>query len=247
MINTYVKDRGLQPFSTPRCRLLYINFILVGYQMIIYKATFPNEKSYIGLTSYNLEKRKRKHFMESFNKNQKSYNVLFHKAIRKYGWENVKWEIIEDKIINRDILIERESFNILKYDTFMPNGYNMTLGGDGGDTYKNNPNYKNIIIKLKKRSAGKNNPMHGKVGKHHPKFGIKHTKIQRENMGKARSKYTCVFKNIKNGNFYTVNNVHKFAREQYNEKDHHFYDLIRGKRNRYKDFILVSYINRKEK
>lgn len=216
--------------------------------MLIYKATFPNKKSYIGLTtSCDLEKRKKKHLVESFNKNQKSYNVIFHKAIRKYGWKNVKWNIIEDNIPSDFILKEKEKFYIKLFNTIIPFGYNMTSGGDGGDTYKNNPNYNNIIEKLKIRSGGKNNPMYGRIGKLNPKFGTSPTKKQRENMSRGRSKYTCILKNIRTGKIYNTDNVHKFARDMFNVKDHHFYDLIRGERKSYRDFIILSFKNRKEK
>ena len=95
--------------------------------MIIYKATFLNGKSYIGKAKYKT--RLKQHKSSSYNINDNSYYNIFHCAVRKYGWENVKWEILEDDIQDETILNERETFNILKYDTFMPNGYNMTLGG----------------------------------------------------------------------------------------------------------------------
>ncbi len=98
--------------------------------MLIYKATL-NQKSYIGLftgESINLKKRKWEHKTDALNKRDNGY---FHNAIRIYGWENVQWEILEDEITDIKVLNERETFNILKYDTFKPNGYNLTLGGDG--------------------------------------------------------------------------------------------------------------------
>lgn len=97
--------------------------------MLIYKATFPNGKSYIGLTRKSLEIRKSQH--RKFISHKKSKRLIFYIAIRKYGWENVKWEILEDNINDFKYLKEREIFNILKHDSFIPNGYNMTLGGEG--------------------------------------------------------------------------------------------------------------------
>lgn len=54
----------------------------------------------------------------------------FHKSIRKYGWDAFQWEILcECK--SRDDMNEKEKFYIREYNTFAPNGYNSTLGGDG--------------------------------------------------------------------------------------------------------------------
>jgi group I intron endonuclease len=94
--------------------------------MIIYKATI-NNKSYIGRTIGTLEERTKQHLKES-KRNAKWY---FYRAIHKHGKQNIKWEIIEDNIEDFNLLKERETFNIIKYDTLKPNGYNMTLGGEG--------------------------------------------------------------------------------------------------------------------
>lgn len=102
-----------------------------GIYMIIYKATI-NGKSYIGRTIGSLEERIKQHLKES-KRNKKWY---FYRAIHKYGKDSVQWEILEDDINDFKYLKERETFNILKYDTFKPNGYNMTLGGEGMFGYK---------------------------------------------------------------------------------------------------------------
>lgn len=97
--------------------------------MKIYKVTNRiTGKSYIGLTSNELYERKKSHFHYSFVEPDNSY---FHKAIRKYGKESFEWEILEDNISDIALLKEREIFNILKHDTYIPNGYNSTKGGDG--------------------------------------------------------------------------------------------------------------------
>ena len=59
---------------------------------IIYKATFQcNNKSYIGQTTGTLEKRKAEHFRDSQRK-----TTYFYCAIKAHGWEDLKWEIIEE-------------------------------------------------------------------------------------------------------------------------------------------------------
>ena len=56
----------------------------------------------------------------------------FYNAVRKYGWDNFIFGIIEE--CDENILDEREIFYIQKYKT-LNEGYNMTSGGDGGVTW----------------------------------------------------------------------------------------------------------------
>lgn len=94
---------------------------------VIYKVTnLINNKIYIGQTKRDAKIRWGEHLSSSFNKNSISYNVIFHKAIRKYGKENFKLEIIE-KCDNK-ILLDREKYWI-KYFNSYENGYNSTPGG----------------------------------------------------------------------------------------------------------------------
>jgi group I intron endonuclease len=95
---------------------------------VIYRAIFPNNKSYIGY-AINIEKRKKEHKRHSFNKNSKEYNYAFHRAIRKYGWFNINWHILENKVISNN-LPEIERFYISEFNTYNY-GYNETKGGDG--------------------------------------------------------------------------------------------------------------------
>lgn len=96
--------------------------------MIIYKVTnLVNNKVYIGKTVHKLEKRRKNHISDA---KAKRHNMLFHKAIRKYGEENFCWEIL-DTVMFSDLLLELEKFYIQKYNSRVPNGYNMTDGGEG--------------------------------------------------------------------------------------------------------------------
>jgi group I intron endonuclease len=97
---------------------------------IVYKATSPSGKSYIGITQQTLQTRKLEHLRRSKSGSTKA----FHNAIRKYGEENIKWEVI-DKVDTWEKLEEIEMLYIQKFDTYR-NGYNMTLGGDGTIGYK---------------------------------------------------------------------------------------------------------------
>lgn len=97
--------------------------------MVIYKAIFPNGKIYIGQTRKPFFERKTNH-KGQLNKGD---DFAFYRAIRKYGFENLKWEIIE-QCDTFDELNQRESYWIEKLRTFTGfkdcNGYNSTLGGD---------------------------------------------------------------------------------------------------------------------
>jgi group I intron endonuclease len=97
--------------------------------MIIYKAQNKiTQKVYIGKTIKTLNERKKSHL----NKSKMGVKSHFYDSIRKYGEESFIWsEII--KCDNITTLNEMELFFIEKFDSFK-NGYNMTIGGDGGDT-----------------------------------------------------------------------------------------------------------------
>ena len=92
---------------------------------IIYKATNAvNGKSYIGQSIYPLAKRAEEHRRDVM----RGRDCKFHRAIRKYGFNNFTFEEIE--VIPDGLLDEREIYWIAYYDTFK-HGYNSTLGGGG--------------------------------------------------------------------------------------------------------------------
>ena len=134
--------------------------------MKIYKITnTKNGKVYVGKTNG-----KREYYFGS--------GKLLKRAIEKYGKESFTIEVIEE--CSDDVANEREMFWIRNLNTIVPNGYNISLGGEGGDTISHNPRKasicKQISNTLVKSGAfsGKNNPMFGKFGKEHPAYGIKH-------------------------------------------------------------------------
>lgn len=102
---------------------------------IVYLSTCViTNKVYVGITIQKFSKRKCDHIKVSFTPTSKAYNHHFHRAIRKYGKESFKWEILEtiqedtrDKLIRH--LKQLEIEYIKKYDS-KRNGYNSTNGGD---------------------------------------------------------------------------------------------------------------------
>ena len=97
---------------------------MIGY---IYKISTSDDKIYIGQT-INLEDRK-KRYRNGSCKGQ----ILIHRHIKKYGWDNLLFEVIE--ITEIDNLNDREMFWIdyykSNYNRYKLNGLNLTDGGEG--------------------------------------------------------------------------------------------------------------------
>jgi len=98
-----------------------------SYGIIYCVTNIINNKKYIGQTTKSLKVRKRNH-LSTIKRNE----TAFQKAINKYGKENFTWEII-DHAHSLEELNSKEIFWIDYYNTYGKNGYNMTLGGQGGN------------------------------------------------------------------------------------------------------------------
>ena len=89
----------------------------------VYKHTFPNNKVYIGITSLNPLRRWN-------NGNGYCRQQFVFNAILKYGWDNIKHEILYSGLTKEDAcqkeieLIARYKSNNLDF------GYNVSLGGE---------------------------------------------------------------------------------------------------------------------
>lgn len=95
---------------------------------IVYSYTnLINGKKYIGQT-VNPEQRKCTHKSSYQNEKDKEYDSLFHRALRKYGWDNFEYEILAEND-NLELINELEIFYIDFYNTKTPNGYNILDGG----------------------------------------------------------------------------------------------------------------------
>lgn len=175
----------------------------------IYKATNNiTGNNYIGEDKH-WPKRIVDHKSCSFNKKSNAYNYIFHKAIRKYGWENFKWEILYQSLDGEHTLNIMEPHFIEEYNSFMPNGYNMTLGGDAPFRGKKHSKKTKLLMKLKHlgilhTEATKQKISKSKKGKH---LSIQH----RENTAKAFSKNWLIFPPNKQP--VKISNLKKFCRE----------------------------------
>lgn len=82
-----------------------------------------NNKVYIG-QSDNLSRRKKEHFKRYNIKTIREFNSYLYRSMRKYGIENFEFKVLER--IEKDLLNERESYYILKYNSVdRSKGYNM--------------------------------------------------------------------------------------------------------------------------
>ncbi len=100
----------------------------------IYKVTNTvNGKTYIGQTTYTIKWRWNTHLTSAYNDRLGDHNTLFHRAIRKYGIDAFKVEEVEK--CDSSLLNERETHWIKQYNSYK-NGYNLTLGGEGGKKYE---------------------------------------------------------------------------------------------------------------
>ena len=99
---------------------------------IIYKVTNKrNGKCYIGQTVKTLNERKSCHVNDAINKR---HNMYFHKAIMKHGIDNFIWCTL-CKCLSREELNYKELNYIKEFNTLAPNGYNLTMGGNGISGY----------------------------------------------------------------------------------------------------------------
>jgi group I intron endonuclease len=134
-----------------------------------------NNKKYVGI-SKQVEKRWKYHC-------EAESRSMLHKAIIKYGKDNFKFEHIANAFSWKNAC-ELEKQFIIEIDTKLPNGYNLTNGGDGTPGYRHtkeecerrsqrcptrNPEIAKIVAdKLRGRKrpnvAGEKNAMYGRTG-----------------------------------------------------------------------------------
>jgi group I intron endonuclease len=128
-----------------------------------------NDKIYIG-----------KHITENELDNYMGSGKIVSRAIKKYGAESFSKEILE--YCSAESLNEREIFWIKNNNSLQPNGYNIALGGEGGDTFTFNPISEKTREKIANSHLGKHHnektkekiakSLEGKrLGINHPMFG----------------------------------------------------------------------------
>jgi group I intron endonuclease len=124
--------------------------------MIIYQITNKlTNDFYIGKTKNQQERFYRHKYNATNNKSQ----TYIHRAMRKYGVENFTFSVLE-QVESPEFLNQREMYWI---DQLKPK-YNMTRGGDGGDT-SNSSNYRAAIKRIHSNKNPKDYATYGMLGK----------------------------------------------------------------------------------
>lgn len=145
----------------------------MGYT--IYKHTSPSGKVYIGITKRKPEYRWNK------GKGYREDQIIFYRAIKKYGWDNFTHEIIYTDLSEKDA--KNLEISLIKQYKLINLSYNITDGGDGGRGLHNKRKKHSEETKKKMSKSrkglftGEKNPMYGrhetspaygKFGKEHP-------------------------------------------------------------------------------
>ena len=117
----------------------------------IYLITSPSGKQYVGKCTLPLEQKAVMYQSSAKYFPNIKRPILI--AIRKYGWDNMKFEIIEqnNKWTTQD-LNTREKYWIQHYKT-LHDGYNITGGGDGHDSESAKLFWSNASTEWKQKRA----------------------------------------------------------------------------------------------
>jgi group I intron endonuclease len=169
----------------------------IGY---IYKIVNPRGNIYIGKTIRLKERIANYKYCSGISEQKMLYN-----SIKKYGWENHVFEILDQ--ITEDKLSELEIFYIEKYNTYHYNneqGMNLTKGGEGAsgriDSFEVRKKRADKIRGRKHTEYTKKLMSELKKGKPSNKKGIPHSeqvkqKISQANKGKIPTKETIKTRN----------------------------------------------------
>lgn len=109
----------------------------------IYKTTFPNGKIYVGQSHKNIE----------FNPKYHGSGIIVVKFLKTHNENELTTELIE-WCYSKEELDVREIYWIKELNTLIPNGYNISEGGEGGNLGE--------AVNIKFKELNKTNRMHGK-------------------------------------------------------------------------------------
>lgn len=166
----------------------------------VYKHTNKfNNKVYIGMTSTNIDKR------AGLNGRNYNKNILFNRAILKYGWDNFEHDVLYNNLSKNDAAMIEQNM-IAKYQSNNPTyGYNLSTGGESGN-YGCHMSEENKVLR-KERMSGDKNPMYGKFGNSHPRYGKKQS-----------SKSIEIIRNKELGKFVSDDTKHKISESRIKSK-----------------------------
>lgn len=141
----------------------------------VYKHISPSGKVYIGIIKRKPE------YRWNHGKNYREDQLLFHRAIKKYGWDNFTHIILYEGLTEKDA--KNIEISLIKQYKALGISYNITDGGDGGRGLhgRRKPHTEAAKKKMSKSRKGlmagsknpmygrhETNPAYGKFGKNHP-------------------------------------------------------------------------------
>ena len=172
--------------------------------MIIYQATNKtNQKKYIGQTKNGLKTRMQEHKTDI-----KRCDDIFHRAIKKYGWDNFEWAILKE-VETLDEANYWEEKLIKEHNTCCQDkgywGYNILRGGD------NREHSEESKQKISRAQTGKKHSEETRQKMSIVHKGRKHSEESRQNMsiariGRKHSKETKAKMSIAQKKRYILNN-----------------------------------------
>lgn len=146
-----------------------------------------NNKLYIGYTRYTPEKRFEEHWRCRYGDNS-----LIHKAMIKYGKEHFWCEGIEE--VSEEEGFDKETYYIDYYKSKVPNGYNLTEGGENPPVHYGENNCKSKISKIQFDNLIKDLQNYelefSQIAK---KYGISQSQVERINKGECRYQENLIY------------------------------------------------------
>lgn len=152
------------------------------YYKIYLITNLKNKKQYVGITKFSIEKRFLQHTKRGF---------LLTESIHKYGKDSFSVELIEE-VDTAENAYELERYYIEKYNAKVPNGYNLTDGGDGIFGWTMSEDMKKELSKrVKKLHNEKKVGMYGKKHSDETKRKMSlSAKGNKNSLGKIKSEET---------------------------------------------------------
>jgi group I intron endonuclease len=118
---------------------------------VIYLITnSANGKRYVGQTRTTFQTRwlAHRHYATTSKPYGKTHTTMLSRAMRKHGFEAFEFRLVE--VCEPDQLNDREAYWIAEYGTMVPNGYNLSAGGN------NAPRVPEVGAKIRASMLGKN-------------------------------------------------------------------------------------------
>lgn len=204
----------------------------------VYKHTFPNNKVYIGITSQSVSRRWRNG--EGYRNKQQ----LIYRAILKYGWNNIKHEILFTGLDREQAEAKEIELIKLYNSTDKRYGYNTESGGNVNKTLSQITREKirqanlgkchseDTKLKISKANRGK----HSLTREHLNKMrNSRQYNFTPWNKGKIVDTHKPVIQYDKAGNkIREYTNIHEAQNETGIQ---HIYDVCNGKRKSAGDFV----------